>query len=108
MTFLPRLVAKANLEEATLRHKPRLGSRGISHVICAGGFNLLIDLRDEATGERFATCCRRHGNRESLVFLSLSIRRTRTRPSSWRRLGDVSPICRIREGPPALRLLVSS
>ena len=73
----------------------------------SSGVNLSIDLRDEATGERLAICCRRE-NREGLAFLSLSIRRTRTRPSSWRRLGDLSPMCRIREGPPALHLLVSS
>jgi hypothetical protein len=70
--------------------------------------NPSIDLRDEARGERFAICCRWHGNREGPAFLSLSIRRTRTRPSSWRRLGDLSPICRIREGLLALRLLFSS
>src|SRR5260370_34339905 len=74
----------------------------------ARGLNLSIDLRDEASHERFAICCRRHGNREGLVFLSLSIRRRHTRPSSWRPLGDLSPICRIREGPPALHLLSSS
>ena len=80
----------------------------LTKLICAGGFNLLIDLRDEASRERFAICCRRRGIREGPAFLSLSIRRTRTRPSSWRRLGDLSPICRIREGPPVLRLLSSS
>jgi hypothetical protein len=75
---------------------------------CAGDVNLSIDLRDEARGERFAICCRRHGNREGLAVLSLSVRRKRTRPSSWRRLDDLSPICRIREGPLALHLLFSS
>ena len=37
----------------------------------ARGLNLSIDLRDAASHERFAICCRRHGNREGLVFLSL-------------------------------------
>ena len=77
------------------------------HTKFARAINLSIDLRDEAKGERFAICWRRE-NREGLAFLSLSIRRTRTRPSSWRRVGDLSPIGRIREGPPALHLLVSS
>ena len=89
-----------------MRYKRRLGS--IKFTQNLRGVNLSIDLRDEARGEQFAICCRRHGNREGLAFLSLSIRRTRTRPSSWRRVGDLSPIGRIREGPPALHLLVSS
>jgi hypothetical protein len=38
-----------------------------------GGLNLPIDLHDEATGERFAICWRRHENREGLAFLSLGI-----------------------------------
>jgi hypothetical protein len=51
------------------------------------GIKFLIDLRDEARGERFAICYRpHHGNREGLAFLSVSMRRTQTRPSSWRRL----------------------
>src|SRR5215469_5769737 len=91
-------------EQQDFRNKFAKGNAGIfSRCV-----NLSIDLRDEARGERFAICCRRHGNREGPVFLSLSIRRKRTRPSSWRRRGDVSPICHIREGSPALRLLVSS
>ena len=78
------------------------------HRICAGDVNLSIDLRDEARGERFAICCRpHHGNREGLAFLSVSMRRTQTRPSSWRRLDDLSPIRRIRQGPPALHHLSS-
>jgi len=91
-----------------ISHRICEGLQGNSERICAGGVNLSIDLHDEATGERLAICCQLHGNSEGLAFLSLSIRRTRTRPSSWRRLGDLSPICRIREGPPALHLLVSS
>jgi hypothetical protein len=76
--------------------------------LCLGGVNHSIDLRHEASHERFAICCRRDGNREGLAFLSLSIRRRHTRPSWWRPLGDLSPICRIREGLPALHLLSSS
>jgi hypothetical protein len=37
----------------------------------------------EASRERFATC--RHGNREGPIFLSVSIGRRESRPSSWRR-----------------------
>src|SRR5262249_1720443 len=53
LTIFKHAFASAPLREPYAR---------ISHVICEGGFNLLIDLRDEATGERFAICCRRHEN----------------------------------------------
>ena len=50
------------------------------------GVNLSPNL--EASRELFATCrCRSHGNREVLSFHFVSIGRTESRPSLWRRWG---------------------
>src|SRR5689334_1302182 len=58
------------------------GGRGVVSV----GVNLSPNL--EASRERFATCrCRSHGNREVLSFRFVSIGRTESRPSLWRRWG---------------------
>src|SRR5215471_5363764 len=52
-----------------------------------------------ASRERFATSRRQpHGNREGLTFLSVSIGRRESRPSSSRGWGAFSPMCRIRQG----------
>src|SRR6516165_9947384 len=62
----------------------------------------------EANRERFATSRRQpHGNREGPTFLSVSIGRRESRPSSSRRWGAFSSICRIRQGRLASRLLSS-
>ena len=50
----------------------------------------------EASRERFATCRQPDGNREGPIFLSVSTGRRESRPSSWRRWGVFSPICRDR------------
>jgi hypothetical protein len=44
-----------------------------------------------ASCERFATYRQPHGNREGPTFLSVSIERRESRPSSWRRWGAFSP-----------------
>jgi hypothetical protein len=78
------------------------GGRGVVSV----GVNLSPNL--EASRERFATCrCRSHGNREGLSFHFVTIGRTESRPSWWRRWGVFSPICRIRRGSLVSRLLSS-
>src|SRR5262249_34932630 len=52
-----------------------------------------------ASRERFATSYRQpHENREGRTFHPVSIGRRESRPSSWRRWGAFSPICRIRQG----------
>src|SRR5262249_37840594 len=52
----------------------------------------------EANRERLATCRQPAENREGPTFLSVSIGRRESRPSSSRRWGAFSPICRIRQG----------